>query len=151
MTFGALSVERGGLLGLGLVGHLSLNTVLEAAARLLLCVGALWLGRGPPWVWLGWGGAYLVAVLAAWPVMRRTSKSPASGKFDRAAVWQYTVPVIAGTGLLALMMHVDMVFVGAFFHNPDSPGDADHNGFGIWDSFLDRPGANMARSRLGAK
>jgi O-antigen/teichoic acid export membrane protein len=115
VTFGALSVERGGLLGLELVGHLSLNTVLEAVARFVLCVGVLWLGRGLPWVWLGWGGAYLVALLAAWPAMRRASNSPAAGEFDRAAVWRYTLPVIAGTGLLALMMHADMVFVSAFF------------------------------------
>jgi O-antigen/teichoic acid export membrane protein len=115
VTFGALSVERGGLLGLDLVGHLSLNTVLEAVARLTLCVGALWLGWELTWVWLGWGGGYLVAALAAWPVMRGASKIPSSDRFDKAAVWRYTLPVVAGTGLLALMMHADMVFVSAFF------------------------------------
>jgi hypothetical protein len=40
---------------------------------------------------------------------------PASGKFDRAGVWQYTIPAIAGTGLLFLMMHADMVFVSVSF------------------------------------
>lgn len=120
VMLGALSVERGGLLGLGQVGHLSLNTVLEAAARLLLCLGALWLGWGLLWVWLGWGGAYLVAVLAAWPVVRGASNWPTSEGFDRGAVWRYTVPVVVGTGLLALMMHVDMVFVSAFFSRQEA-------------------------------
>lgn len=115
VMLGALSVERGGLLGLGRVGHLGLNTVLEAVARFLLCLGGLWLGWKVQGVWLGWSLAYLVAGLAAWLVVRRASRGPASAPFDRSAVWHYAVPVIAGTGLLALMMHVDMIFVNAFF------------------------------------
>jgi hypothetical protein len=51
--------------------------------------------------------------------MRWASKSPVSGKFDRAGVWQYTIPVIAVTGLLFLMMHADIVFVDASFY-PES-------------------------------
>jgi O-antigen/teichoic acid export membrane protein len=111
----ALSVERGGLLGLELVGHLSLNTTLEAVARLTFCLVPLWLGWGLGWVWLGWGAAYLVATLAAWPVVQRNCRAPVWGTFDRAAVRNYTLPVVAGTGLLALMMHVDMLFVNVFF------------------------------------
>ncbi|GAB4526162.1 MAG: hypothetical protein Kow0063_00070 [Anaerolineae bacterium] len=120
ILLGALSVERGGLLGLNLVGHLSFNIVLEAIARLLFCLGALWLGWQLGGVWLGWGAAYLIAVLAAWPVVRRTSGGPGWGSFDRTAVWSYTLPVVAGTGLLALLMHVDMVFVSAFFSRQDA-------------------------------
>jgi O-antigen/teichoic acid export membrane protein len=113
VLFGALAVERGGLLGLGLVGHLSLNTILEAMARLTLCVGALWLGWQLQGVWLGWTCAYLVAAVAAGPVTRRVSKTQ---QFDRAAVWRYTAPVLVGTGLLALLMHLDMVVVTAYFN-----------------------------------
>jgi O-antigen/teichoic acid export membrane protein len=120
ILLGALSVERGGLLGLDLVGHLSLNIVLEAAARLLFCLGALWLGWQLGGVWLGWGAAYLVAVLAAWPMVRRTSRGPTWGLFDRAAVWRYTRPVVVGTGLLAVLMHMDMLFVSAFFNRQDA-------------------------------
>jgi hypothetical protein len=49
----------------------------------------------------------------------KSEHTPASGKFDRAAMSQYTVPVITGTGLLVLMMHADIVFVGASFY-PES-------------------------------
>ncbi|WP_207512310.1 oligosaccharide flippase family protein [Longitalea luteola] len=111
-----LPVNRGILQGMQKFFHYSMNTIIEAFARLVLLVSLLFLGYGVNGAILAYGFAYLIAFLWIFPYIKETKETIAvTKKIDIKPIYRFIFQVLTVNTILQSILNIPSLLIKHFY------------------------------------
>jgi O-antigen/teichoic acid export membrane protein len=111
-----LPVNRGILQGMQKFYHYSVNTVVEALARLILLVALLFLGYGVNGAILAYGLAYLIAFLWVFPYIKETRLAvDGVKKIVMKPVYKFIFQVLTANVVLQSILNIPSLLIKHFY------------------------------------